>query len=89
MRSGSTGTETAMTLQAYINNIRAKTSMSPKDFARRARAKGLLRPDVTVKEVVGWLKEEFGLGYGHALAIYAVLKPKMGKKGRRGPVPSK
>ena len=78
-----------MTLQAYIDNIRTKTGMSPKDFARRARAKGLLRPDVTVKEVVVWLKAEFGLGYGHALAIYAVLKPKMGKKGHRATVPNK
>jgi Domain of unknown function (DUF4287) len=78
-----------MTLQAYIDNIRAKTGMSPKDFVRRARAKGLLRPDVTVKEVVGWLKDEFGLGYGHALAIYALLKPKMGKKGHGATVPNK
>jgi hypothetical protein len=68
-----------MTLRAYINNIHAKTGKSPKDFVRLARGKGLLRPEVKPEEIVAWLREEFGLGYGHSLAIYSVLKPKMGK----------
>jgi hypothetical protein len=72
-----------MTRQAYIENIRAKTGKSPRDFARLARAKGLLRPEVTVGEIVAWLKAEFGLGYGRSLVIYSLLKPKMGKRTRR------
>jgi hypothetical protein len=69
-----------MTLRAYINNIHAKTGKSPKDFVRLAREKGLLRPHVKPEEIVAWLREEFGLGHGHSLAIYSLLKPKMGKQ---------
>ena len=72
-----------MTLHAYIENVRAKTGKGPRDFERRARAKGLLKPDVTAEQIVAWLKEEFGLGYGHSLAIYSVLKAKMGKRVQR------
>ena len=32
--------------------------------------------------VVAWLKADFGLGFGHAMAIVALLK---GKKGERTP----
>jgi hypothetical protein len=68
-----------MTLKAYIDNIQAKTGQTPRDFARRARVKGFLKPEVTPEQIVTWLNEEFGLGRGHALAIYSLLKPKMGK----------
>jgi len=72
-----------MTLRAYIDNIRAKTGKGPRDFERLARSRGLLKPDIKVEQVVAWLKEEFGLGYGHSLAIYSLLKSKMGKPARR------
>lgn len=78
-----------MTFRAYIDNIRAKTGQGPRDFERRAKAKGLLKPDTKPEQIVAWLKEEFGLGYGHALAIYSLLKPKMGKGLRRGRTPVK
>lgn len=78
-----------MTLKAYIDNIRGKTGLAPRDFERRARPKGLLRPEVKPEQIVAWLKEEFGLGYGHALAVYSLLKPKMGKSRRRKNAPSR
>ena len=68
-----------MTFQAYIDNIKEKTGMSPADFKAAAKEKGLLRPDVKAGEIVAWLNEEYGLGRGHAMAIYALLKPDMGK----------
>ncbi|MDE2246406.1 MAG: DUF4287 domain-containing protein [Xanthomonadaceae bacterium] len=34
----------------------------------------MLRKDIKVGEVVSWLKDDFGLGHGHAMAIVAVLK---------------
>jgi Domain of unknown function (DUF4287) len=63
-----------MTFQAYIDTIRAKTGKEPKDFLILARAKGLSGPDVKAGDVISWLVEDFGLGRGHAMAIYALIK---------------
>jgi hypothetical protein len=63
-----------MSFQAYIDNIKAKTGKTPEDFKKLAEKKGLLKPEVKAMEVVNWLKKEFGLGHGHAMAIYAVFK---------------
>ena len=70
-----------MTFQAYIDNIKAKTGLSPSDFKKKADAKGFieggkLKPDIKVTQVVNWLKSEFGLGHGHAMAIVATFKGK-------------
>jgi hypothetical protein len=40
-----------------------------------AKKKGLLEPGVKAGQIVVWLKKDFDLGHGHAMAIYAVLKP--------------
>ena len=40
-----------------------------------AKQKGLLEPGVKAGQIVAWLKKDFELGHGHAMAIYAVLKP--------------
>lgn len=68
-----------MSFQAYIDNIEAKTGKTPDDFKAIAAEKGLLRPDVKAGQIVAWLKEDFDLGHGHAMAVYATLKPHMGK----------
>jgi hypothetical protein len=60
---------------AYLDNIQAKTGKTPQDFQVLAQRQGLLRAGVKAMEVVNWLKQDFGLGHGHAMAIYAVLKP--------------
>lgn len=70
-----------MSFLAYLDNIHAKTGKDPDDFRRLANARGLLRDgtlraDVKVGSVVAWLKEDFSLGHGHAMAIVAVLKGK-------------
>ncbi len=70
-----------MSFQAYIDNIKAKTGKSPEDFKKLAEAKGFLENGAlvnTVKatEITNWLKEEFELGHGHAMAIYAAFKGK-------------
>ena len=69
-----------MTFQAYIDNIRAKTGKTPEDFRVLAEEKGLLKPEVKAGQIVAWLKKDFGLGQGHSMAIYALLKPCMKKK---------
>jgi hypothetical protein len=71
-----------MTFQAYLDNIEAKTGKSAADFSKLARKKGLLRSGTKAMQVVDWLKKDFGLGHGHAMAIYAVLKPLIPQKKR-------
>lgn len=63
-----------MSFQAYIDNIKAKTGLSPEDFKKLAKKKGLLEPSVKAMQIVAWLKKDFGLGHGHAMAIYATFK---------------
>ena len=65
-----------MTFQAYLDNIKAKTGKTPDDFEGLAKKKGLLEPGVKAGQIVAWLKKDFELGHGHAMAIYAVLKPR-------------
>lgn len=65
-----------MSFQAYIDNIKAKTGKSPADFKKLADKKGLLKAGVKAGEIVKWLKEDFDLGHGHAMAIYASFKGK-------------
>ena len=63
-----------MSFQAYIDNIKTKTGLSPEDFKKLAKKKGLLEPGVKAMQIVAWLKKDFGLGHGHAMAIYATFK---------------
>lgn len=63
-----------MSFQAYLDNIKAKTGLSPGDFRRLAKKEGLLEPGLKAMQVVAWLKKDFGLGHGHAMAIYATFK---------------
>jgi hypothetical protein len=70
-----------MTFKAYLDNIEAKTGTSAADFKKLAEKKmylnkGKLRADIKVGEVVAWLKKDFQLGHGHAMAIVALLKGK-------------
>ncbi len=68
-----------MSFQAYIENIRAKTGKSPDDFKSLATEKGFLMDgklaeNVKAGMIVEWLKNDFELGHGHSMAIYALLK---------------
>ena len=68
-----------MSFQAYIDNIKVKTGKTPADFKKLAAQKGFLekgnlKPSVKAGEIVKWLKEDFDLGHGHAMAIYATFK---------------
>ena len=68
-----------MSYQAYLTNIQTKTGKSPADFRAMAEKKGLtkngrLAEGVKAGAIVQWLKADFKLGHGHAMAIYALLK---------------
>ncbi|HTI08099.1 MAG TPA: DUF4287 domain-containing protein [Puia sp.] len=71
-----------MSFQAYIDNIKAKTGKTPADFKKLAEQKGFLNKGKLVEgvkagQIVAWLKEDFDLGHGHAMAVYAVFKGKV------------
>lgn len=63
-----------MSFRAYIDNIKTKTGKTPEEFLRLARAKGLLEPGVKTGQILSWLKEDFGLQRGHAMAIVLTFK---------------
>ncbi len=63
-----------MSYQAYLDSIREKTGLSPEHFHALAEKQGLLRPGVKAGQVVGWLKSDYGLGHGHAMAMYGTIR---------------
>lgn len=70
-----------MSFQAYIDNIKKKTGKTPEDFKKLAEKKGFLKKGELIKtvkatEITNWLKEDFELGHGHAMAIFATFKGK-------------
>ena len=68
-----------MSFQAYLENIEKKTGKNLDDFKKIATDKGfLVEGNLTVKatEIVTWLKTDFELGHGHAMAIFAAFKGK-------------
>ena len=76
-----------MSFQAYLNNIKEKTGNGPDDFRKLAEKKGFvqngtLKPGVKAGAIVQWLKEDFDLGHGHAMAIYALLKGSKGESSK-------
>ena len=72
-----------MTYKAYIDNIRAKTGLSPEDFTELAKKKGFVKDGRMVAnhgEVLAWLKGEIELGHGHANAIILYLQDPEGAR---------
>jgi hypothetical protein len=68
-----------MSFQAYMDNIQAKTGKSPSDFKKLAEKKGFLKNGKLVEgvkagDIVNWLKTDFELGHGHAMALFALFK---------------
>jgi hypothetical protein len=72
-----------MTLKAYLDNIQVQTGRTPEELRVLAKKKGLLEEGVKTGKIVAWLKEDFGLGQGHAMAIVLTFKnaslPRMSK----------
>ncbi|EOM74640.1 DUF4287 domain-containing protein [Rhodococcus rhodnii] len=61
-----------MSFQSYLDNIETKTGLTPREFVELARARGF---DDTTKAtpILEWLKEEYGLGRGHGMALVHVI----------------
>lgn len=76
-----------MSFQAYLDNIEAKTGKTPDQFRQWATDRGFaagqgcaagqrLADGVKAGAIIAALKEEYGLGHGHSMAIVALLKGK-------------
>ena len=63
-----------MTFQAYLDTIAAKTGLSADDFRRLAAEKGLLAEGTKPSAIIAWLREDFGLGHGHGMALVASFR---------------
>lgn len=63
-----------MSFQAYLDNIEDKTGKTPKEFINMAKEKGFDKAETKAGEIIQWLKEDFDLGRGHAMAIVHIIK---------------
>ncbi len=63
-----------MSFQAYLDNIETKTGTTPNEFIALAREKGYDDPTTKTGTIVTWLKEDFDLGRGHAMALVHVIR---------------
>lgn len=63
-----------MSFQAYLDNIEQKTGKTPLEFIELAKSKGFDSPHIKAGEIAAWLKEDSGLGHGHAMALVHVIK---------------
>ncbi len=70
-----------MSFQAYLDNAEDKTGKTPQELVDLAHARGF-GPDTKAGEILTWLKDDFGLGRGHGMALVHVIKngPQIGDK---------
>jgi hypothetical protein len=59
-----------MSFQAYLDKVEEKTGKTPKQFIAEAKKKKLTE----FKDIIAWLKQDYGLGTGHARAIAYVIQ---------------
>ena len=52
--------------------------MSPDQFIKLAKAKGFTKPGTKSTAITDWLKADYKLGHGHAMAIVKPLKDRGG-----------
>ncbi|GAA1054936.1 hypothetical protein GCM10017608_17880 [Agromyces luteolus] len=61
-----------MSFQAYLDNIEAKTGLTPRQFVALAEERGF-GPGTKATPIVQWLAEDYDLGRGHAMALVHVI----------------
>ena len=59
-----------MSFQAYLDNVEEKTGRTPNEFIAEAKKKNITEH----KDIIAWLKQDYGLGLGHARAIAYVIQ---------------
>ena len=63
-----------MSFQAYLDAIETKTGLTPRQLLEITRSKGFDQPGVKAGTILEWLKEDYGLGRGHGMALVHVIK---------------
>jgi Domain of unknown function (DUF4287) len=68
-----------MSFQAYLDTIKTKTSLDPEGLRRVAAEQdwtegGVLKATTKAGAVIAWRKDTYGLGHGHSMAVFALLK---------------
>ncbi|GAA0713674.1 DUF4287 domain-containing protein [Dactylosporangium roseum] len=63
-----------MSFQAYLDTIERKTGKTPRELLALAAEQGLSGLSVKAAAVVEWLKADYDLGRGHAMALFHVIK---------------
>lgn len=62
-----------MSFQAYLDNAEEKTGKTPQQIVDLAHSRGF-GSETKAGEILTWLKEDFGLGRGHGMALVHVIK---------------
>ena len=62
-----------MSYQAYLDAVEKKTGKTPGELLAEAAERGFT-PTTKAADVVAWLKDDYDVGRGHAMALYGVLK---------------
>jgi hypothetical protein len=62
-----------MSFQAYLDAVEKKTGLTPRRLVEIAREKGLDAEGVRSGEILAWLKDDYGLGRGHGMAMVHVI----------------
>jgi hypothetical protein len=72
-----------VSFQAYLDKVEELTGKTPNDFIAMAQEKNLTEH----KDILAWLKRDYGLGLGHARAMAYVIQhgPKFTVRQPTGP----
>lgn len=62
-----------MSYQSYLDNIEKQTGKTPNEIIELAKQQGF-DGDTKSGEIVTWLKNDLGIGHGHAMAMAGVIK---------------
>ncbi len=63
-----------MSFQAYLDTIEKRTGLTPRQLLAVAQERGYDDPAVKAGVIIAWLKDDYDLGRGHALAMVHVIK---------------
>lgn len=59
-----------MSFQAYLDTIKKNTGKTPEQIRDEADSQGVLVEDIKATVFTDWIKKEYALGHGHAMALW-------------------